>query len=680
MTTFRIIDNHLYVSVDGITATGIEVSSVWKGLYRNRKSDTQSWFHREDEQDARRVWIKVESIPEKTKMQLERHYGQDLWGLCYRESLVEEATGKIEPDDAGWFLRLSVYSVDQAAHLAEACGWLRLVSEEEWWGGRWSRKTDAMQTAADVIAQRDLYGFRVSNWRVLNRRAKAWLEDGRESLVSRKVGNNNAAKVTGKLRKLVECRLIDLYASELKPTVETVTDIYNREAAGNGWPQYTAERVRQLINKPSNVQRWIAARHGVNAARAKTESVLRRRRPAGPDVLWSIDGTTVQLFSSDGKTLVKEWYSVTVIDAYSDCVIGWACDSSTETARLVLRAVRRAIQRRGTRPAFAQFDGSRANLSTEVQQVFERLKTIGIRSQPYNGKSKYVERVQGWIEQHFQRYLPNFVGGNITARSLDARANPDYLKRLQKAGQIPGIDQIPMQLELAIETYNNTTIKTRKMTPAAMYSEETMGANVDYLTQVSVFWVKRRQTVRYTPEGIRMEVDKQRYFYEVQTKPGLEDYEFRRDYLGDSFQVRYDPDDLSAINLYDRDDKWVATAYQKHEFSSVPGEWQEDEGSTLLQAIEQRKRYVLEGLEEREAIRGEMQRMGHAEVSFESVHKDALNRMETDFVTKMLEAAAVEKPAGSIKAKKKPLYFKEDITDKYLDDNNKGNHEYENDF
>jgi len=677
---FRLIENELHISVEGLAAAKVESDSIKKGLYRNRALGRDSWTHREDEYDARRVWILVDSIPERTMPQLRRHYGEDLLAVYHQESLEGEAIEKIQADDAGWFLALNVYSVEQAADLAEACGWLRLVSTPRWWEGRWSAKTAAMRAAAGVIATKNLHGFRVSNWRVLNRRAKAWLQDGRNSLVSSKIGNKNAAKATGNIRRLIEARIIDLYASPLKPTAETVAEIYNREAAANAWPQYTAERVRQLLNKPLNVQKWTAARHGVNAARARTETVLRRRRPAGPDVLWSIDGTTVQLFSSDGKTLVKEWYAITIIDAYSDCVIGWACAASTETARLVLRAMRSAIQRRGTRPAFAQFDGSKANLSTEVQQVFERMKTVGIRSQPYNGKSKYVERVQGWIEQHFQRYMPNFVGGNITARSLDTRANPDYLQKLRKAGHIPGTDQIPKQFELAIETYNNTTIKARKATPAELYAQESLGAQVDYLTQVSIFWVKRRRTVRYTPEGIRMEVDKQRYFYEVQSKPGLEDYDFRREYLGDSFIVRYDPDDLTEINLYDRDDKWIATAKEKHEFGSVPGEWVEDEGSTLNEALKQRKRYIDEGLEEREQIREEMERMGHAEVSFESVHKDALNKMEGDFVTRMLEASAVEKPAPRpMTGRRRPLYYDENIADKYLsdDENNESNHEYE---
>lgn len=673
---FNLIHGRLCISVDALLdAIGLDeergLNVVKKGLQRYRNGDSPYWEHYDDDIDARRKWVAVDAMPEVTQARVHYAYGEDLLQVYHQQQLPKEAAGLVLPDDANYFLSTASYSVHQAEHLAMACGWLRLVSPDEWWRDRWAGKIAALTAAAATIKSQRLYGFRVGSWRVLDRRAAAWLKDGHDSLVSGKIGNANAAKAAGNTRRLVERRLIDLYASPLKPSIEVVADVYNREAAGKGWPAYTTERIRQWLNEPRNVQRWIAARHGVNAARSLTEQSIRRRRPAYPDSMWSIDGTTVQLFSTDGKTLLKEWYNVTVTDAYSDCVIGWACGSS-ETSTLVLRAVRRAVQKSNHGPSFAQFDGALANLSSEVQELFGRLKTVGIKAQPYNGKSKYVERVQGWIEQHFMRYLPNFVGGNITARSLNSRANPDLLKRMLKDGEAPAVDQVPHQVELAISTYNNTVIKARGATPEALYAQaDDRRREVPYLTQVSLFWVKRRPLARYTKDGLRLEIDGQRHFYEVQSERGVEDYAFRQAHLGDSFIVRYDPDDLDAINLYDRDDKWVATAERKHEYAATPGEWEEGEGARLLAAIDQRRRYIHDGLQEREEIRAEMADQGAEELGYELVHKDALNRIEANAVKRLLEDSGVEQaPAPRRQAAKRPLYFNEELTKRFLNDNN----------
>lgn len=669
-TKFNMVEGLTCLSVCALAdAMGIDktsaINTIKKGLERYRAGDTDSWKHFPDPKDSRRVWISYDHLPHVTQLRVDHFYG-NLQRQYYERALHKEAMELVSSEDFEWFHALQLFSIQQSGHLAEACGWLRLISPKGWWRDRWDTKSEAMQAAVWAIQARDIYGLRVSSPATLYRRVRKWQKEGRRSLVSKKFGNNNAGKVDDP--KTVVSRLIDLYASPLKPTFETVTEIFNREATDHNWPQYTVERVRQILNKPDNMRKWIVARHGVNAARALTEGSIKRKRPEYPDQLWSVDGTTVQLYSADGKQMIKEWYYVVVVDAHSDCVIGRGL-GATEKQETVLRALKQAVSKSGKAPRFIQFDASKANLSDQVQNLLKGLKTVGIKSQPYNGKGKYVERVLGRIEQGFMRHLPNFVGGNVTAPSLNSKANPDLLKLLLKSNRLPNLEQIPDQLDLAIDTYNNTVIKVRGATPEDLYAKaDERRRSVEYLTQVSLFWIKRRKPARYTKDGLLLEIDGNRIFYEVQSEPGIEDYEFRKHHLGDRFWVRYDPECYDEVNLYDDNDRWMATAGMKHEFDAIPTEGNH---AKVLRRLEDRKRYLLEGLLAREDAREEMEALGAEELNYEMIHKDALNRSQNELTTRLLEESAVDltnlKPRQKEEARKR-LYNKPSVANRLLED------------
>ncbi len=666
MHRFTKINNELCVQVKALAeAMGIDidnaVNTVKRGMIRYRQGASDNWRYYTDESDARRNWIVVKALPDVTRLRLEHVYG-DLERAYTLEVLPDMALLKVQPGDKEFFLSMA-YADAKAGDLARACGWLRLTVSDDWresWGG----KMASLKLAAMAISEQQLYGFRISNWRVLNRRCEMWKEGGRESLMHGQRGNQNAGKAPEDLQKVIHRRIVDLYASPLKPDAETVADVYNREAAERGWPQYTGERIRQILMKPDNKQIWQPARHGVNAARGLSEHIIKRRRPSYPDAMWSIDGTTLQLYSTESGKLLKEHYVVFVTDAMSDCVIGWGL-GATETMQVVQRAMRMAIARSNRRPAYTQFDGSQANLSKEVKNLMTGLSTVGIKSQPYNGKSKYVERIIGVLEQHVIRYFRNFVGGNVTARSLRARANPDALKQLLIETRITG-EQLISQLALAVEVLNNTA-NSKGVTPAELYAKsDDRRKSIGYLEQVSLFWIKREKLYTYTPEGLRMEVGGERLFYEVTDRPGIEDMHFREAHLGDKFLVRYNPDDLNAINLYDRNDQWVATATQKHEYGATPEDWMEGEGSALHQLWQNRKAYIRKGLDERNAIREEMAEMGAEELSFELVHKDALNRLETETALRLLNDAGMSAEKEPMRRQRKPLYFDEQLSNNLL--------------
>lgn len=643
---FAYHQNSICLSVEAVAESmGINmdaaINTVKRGLERYRSTGTGTWAHYPDANDARRRWIVYKTLPETTRLRVDHYYG-DIVAAYWQERLVDAALEHILPQDREHFLAvrprkggIGLTSM-QVGQLAEGCGWLRLAGSD-WWDGRYDRRSKFWENAAKAIFKRDLYGFHIGNARTLERKLKAWEAQGYDCLLPKKFGNSNAVKITDQQRK----RIIHIYCSPLKPSAVKTAEIYNQEAAERGWPHLSEERIRQLLREPETMQTCNLARHGKDAARGLQERTILRRRPSHADALWVLDGSTIQLYYLDEKGQVRsDLYAVAVADASSGAIIGKAI-GYTETSTLVQAALRNAVRTTGMMPLQVQYDNSSANKSLEAKQVFDKLAHMHFPTAPYSGKAKVIEAIWGRMEQGFLHSFPSFKGGNITARSLDARANPDHLAALKKSGQLPGREAVIAQFTLAIEALNNTTSKRDNLTPVERYRRPHVNRReMDPLVMIEAFWVDRRNPVRYTKDGIVMEVDGQRYTYEVEVERGVEDLKFRMQYLGETFTVKYDPEDLTDIALY-RDGGYIATARQKYAAPMAVADMEEGEGQIVHKALEQRREYWLLLQQKAEDIDADMQAVGFQPVDFRMMHKDALNRMEGKMLDELLEAAAI---------------------------------------
>lgn len=634
MARFAEIENEICLSVEAIAeAVGMTFDSglntVKKGLERYRSRDTESWKHYADESDNRRKWVIYNYLPEATMSRVD-HYWGDVRLQYYTEMLTTEALSRIDIKDKSYFAGRGLTG-GKADQLAEACGWLRLCNSN-YWVNKWDGRTVYMQWAARVIGDRNLYGFKVGSARSLRRKIKQWKTDGRASLIPKSKGNNNATKVS----KEGIIRIMNLYADRHKPSVKTVADIYNREAKEKGWALLTDERVRQIVTEPKNLQIAILARHGTEAARNLLERTIKRRKPSFADALWTMDGTAVQLIYREGKKMRSDLYIYAIVDAYSGAIIGKAFGAS-ETSTLVQAALRDATTSTGRLPYQLQYDNSGANKSAEATQLFNKMARAAFPTSPYNGKAKVIEMIFGQFEQANLRYFDNFKGGNITARSLNTRANPDHLANYKSvAGKkgLPTKEQVVAQMMLAIEVHNHTMVKGGKTRIEHYHTKDSRRQEIPYLSMVDMFWVERKHKVRYTKDGIVMEVGKKRYYYEVESEHGVEDMEFRLNWLGSTFTVKYDPDDLEYINLYDAG-VWIATAHEKNELAMAKADAEKGEGEILSKSYKARDKY-LKILSKEKEILNEMDE--GAVMDHQLVHKDAYNRMERKQLDQLIEA------------------------------------------
>lgn len=653
---FATIENKMCVSVEGLAETmGVPfetaLNTIKKGLDRFRKS-SESWAHFSDPADMRRKWIIVDNLPPVTKERFYHYYG-DIVALYWRERMTDEAMKMVMPADMRYFMdvtpgKVKALSDTEVAHLSEGCGWMRL-GLSDFWNGKFKRRSLFLDACAKVIHSRRLYGLKLKNGRGLQQRLERWQAEGYASMLPGYFGNEAAKK----LNEQMVARIIDLYGSPIKPTVAVVADIIQAEAVQRGWTPVTAERIRQVLRMSENAQTCNLARHGRDAAKQLQEHNLRRARPAYADALWVVDGSTIQLYYLEDGKVRSDLYGVAIADAYSRAIIGYAI-GYTETSTLVQTALRNAARTTGMMPAQIQYDNSSANKAAETRQVMDVLARTHFPTAPYNGKSKIIEAVWGRMEQSILHAFPNFKGGNITARSLDSRANPDYLAELKRAGQLPSKEQAIAQFRLAIETVNNTSARKTRKTPTEIYrTADDRRCAISDEVMIKAFWVTRRNTARYTNDGLTIEVNGERYTYVVEESQGVESVEWRLKYLGESFTVKYDPEDMSMIGLLDGNGVYVGTATKKYEFSMTKTDAPEEEGKILYGALEARNRYWEVVQARRDDVEADMRVMGFEAINYRMIHKDALNRMEGAALDKLLEDAAIV-PAKKDKVTEQP--------------------------
>jgi transposase InsO family protein len=629
MTSFRYINGLLCVSVPGVVALGAKPDFVKKQLHLNRSGKLKAWRHYPDPSDKRVKWIAVDSLTEIYTARLQWAYGNDLHLVAKRETLRSAARERMEERDFLYFLELknesgmTLYSMEDAEQLQEAAAWLRLAHDT---GAMqrlgWSKKTQWYDDMATVLGELNLKGLTVGNGQVLKRRVDQFFaEGGIRTLIHGNINNEAARKVTD---TGVE-RIMMLYSSPTKPPVEIVAELYNAEQMKHGGGSLTVERIRQIIAE--NKHAWFALRHGNQEADKALSPHLKRKRASRPDALWYLDGTALQLLYMDDQGKVKsDLYVQYVTDAHTDAVIGYAI-GHTETSELVMSSLRKAVRCANTLPEQVSYDNGSANTSGMVQKALDRLTRLHHATAPYNAKAKRVESVSGRIEAQVMRMFGNYKGGNITARSLNTRANAEHIKALVADGGLPNLRGVIEQVRLVMEMWNSEQSRMDTYQNAALDVRKVAQENLI----ISALWVERPDTCTYMAHGLRTMVNNVRYDYAVHSELGVEDLEWRKYYLGDTFKLMHDPDDSEHRKMALIDPATgalVAVAERKYEYAEALIDRPDGEGEMLYKALQSRKEGLKGDRKQQEQINATLKQLDFGVFDHRLAHKDAFNRME----------------------------------------------------
>lgn len=442
-------------------------------------------------------------------------------------------------------------------------------------------------------------------------------------IVSGKWGNKSAEKVS----ELQLQTLIDLFGVATKPSTKKVAKAYNKIAVAQGWDEVTEQTVFNHLNKPEVKQVWTLGRHGYEVWKRDYQYNSTRFRATLPNALWIGDDTKVNLYYLDANGLKASLQVYAIVDSHSGYWLGRAYAENKKGQSINETHVRNAfgdsvVKSGGYMPFQMLYDNDTAN------NFYERLNTLHFPCMPYNGQSKYIERMFRRVQEEFMADDPAFTGMNIQSKT-------DQSKRVV-TNMIPysSKEEAIRAMEFWFEVMNNTKDEHTGLSPKEKYFA-TINAEARKMTEYDAFEILyewNKDTITMTSNGFKMQHNKRDYYYDV-INNGSIDIAFYEEHVKREFKIKYDPRDLSKIALYLTDERFIAIAKTKNKLAEAVQDYRPDERKHIDEVLDVKKKQKASALRklniasevsDAETILG----LGHRYVS-----KEVLNQAEADMYT-----------------------------------------------
>ncbi|ELR69185.1 hypothetical protein C900_05381 [Fulvivirga imtechensis AK7] len=569
--------------------------TINKGKYRNRNNGLESWHH---EKVNGEVLINYNTIPEPT---LAKYDLPDPAKLMKR-NIEQLFTTPAKAYD--YFLaNPDVYEV--ARELSETAGWLLYmasVSRSHAAAMGYSSLDHLYEDAKDLMAAKDWSKWKCNSIQVFKRKLKPFnklfkkplngnysdqdLYTALDSLISKKYGNNNSQK----LGEEQEALLVQIYSEpNAKPSLEQTYQMYLRTAnemvqaytASNGqhgWSHkaiVSYSTVKHFLMSKEVQQIVYANRHGKQAYRSKYEMVTHREIASFANAMWVMDGTPVHRYYYDPES--KGNYArlnvFVIIDAHSWCVLGFFV-SYKETSKAVKGALRSACNLSGYVPHQIQFDNSSAIKSFDAQQCLAALSPSLTPAAVGNSRSKVIEPWFKHFNEQVLKFRTGFTGSPVMGSKIDSKPNPEYIAHLVKTKQIVPINKAIKEIHEDFTIWNYHVMKKYGKSPLDRYKasiESSIDKQRPYTPQLELeaFFempgdlktvklveqgksVNRKifipQPYEYTTKGIMPTINNEKMIFSVDSP------EFNSRYLGEKFNIKYDPAAPERVYLYKDND------------------------------------------------------------------------------------------------------------------------------
>lgn len=586
-----IINNQLYLSVKELcTSYGFSQAQLDKKCSEFRSGDSKSYNNIKAVDhafgSAELTCISFDSIPEATRIEKGMPVREALLAAS-RQSQILALTG-LDQDAYTFFLQspdikaTKSHSREQIAkgkaeqvHLLAAiakvktkeCALRGFSSKDEFYS--------ACITSLNTLAEsRSWHAWKCTTLAGFRKRLKPFLQTSKgkassqdcwSSLISKKVGNDNAQKLDLDQQSL----LVQLYSnSSAKPNTEQVWAIYTRKAkemiAAGLWTDkslVTDSTVRQFLDKPSVKQLWYEARHGYQQYRNTFEPITKRERPTFANALWVIDGTPSHRYFQHGeKGRYFRFNIFPVLDAHSWCVVGFWL-SETENTDAVLGALRSACMVTSTLPHQVLYDNSSAIQSFRAQEAIDKISIVAFAATAGNARAKIIEPFFHLFNQDVQRFRPGFTH-NPFALTLNNRPNREALAKLVKSQELPLAEAALNQAVEDLTIWNNTPRKfLAGMSPLGAYRKsvaatESRQRKFTKAIDIEAFYAlpgehKKVRTIEdgkpklvstfqpqlypFTNRGIDITIKGRVVTYDIA------DERFRANFIGQHFSVKYEP-------------------------------------------------------------------------------------------------------------------------------------------
>lgn len=600
--------NILVVTTDELVECGVSAGYLKRALAGQRKGEVYCWAHHKI---GRRVYIHYDTLLDKYKEAIKSRFCNGIEPALYlkdkndkkQKSILKSIANELptlvrtKQEDLEVLMNLGLYTATEAQQLARAGGWLQILNEYNIKRvrelGYKSINDFRKEVFKHCLNEQEAEPFpfirwkngTINNMRVLLKNARKYEQEGIQALIHKGIGNVNREKAD----TMAHAKMMEIYANPVKYSFEDTAMMYNDWADKNNKELMTTSSIKSYLNTPKIKKRWYYKRHGKLASDNDLQQIISRRKPSFPDALWSLDGTTMQLYYRDDNDKIQsDLYVYFVTDACTGAIIGHSI-AFAETQGMVMEALKNALYTHENKPYQMQYDNSSANIANAVQGMMSNMSRVHFPCEPYKGRGKYVEGIIGHFQQQVLRKHKNFKGGNVDVRSLNSKANPELLKEISKTeGALPSFAEVINEFEQAVTEWNSRGEKRDKygrfVGESKLHRYKTIKhekrERLNYFDKISLFNIQLKHPYKYTTEGLKIEMNKQKLKFIVPDPDGIGDFIFANEHLGEKFDVKINLENTTTCTLLKKG-KVVAYAYEKEHYASCIADMKDGEKAKI---------------------------------------------------------------------------------------------------
>lgn len=457
---------------------------------------------------------------------------------------------------------------------------LESLSEEErqqivFWKGilnEWqqyrSREKPKAEADEEYIQMLDIRHKMSITPRSLERKWKKWQTEGDIALVDHRGKHGNHHK---KLEDYVYDIFESFYLDESRKTVTEcmkLTELQLKQFA----PEYlpipsfdTFDRAVKSNRTPVPVVQYF--RYGQKAYKDKCSPyIMRTYKDLYSNDIWVCDNHTFDVIVNEGGKNVRVYLS-TFLDVRSRKIVGWYVTDNPKSQATVV-ALRNGISQYGI-PKMIYSDNGREFLTHDIggKGFRERksytesdehkpptiLELLGIEFRTAlvrNAKAKIVERAYRTLKEQFSRLFDGYTGGHVLER-------PERLKHLAKnPDNFTVVEDFREYVDYWIRGCYNREEHTgdgmNGKCPDEVYSICLIEQRKALPEELNLMMLRNSRMQKVKRNGVMLK------FYEKELW-------FRTDELclhhfGESVYLRYNPEDLSSVRVYNEEDRFIGEA------------------------------------------------------------------------------------------------------------------------
>ena len=404
--------------------------------------------------------------------------------------------------------------------------------------------------------------------KTLYRKQKALKDKGEAGLIDKRGKHKNRhKKVSDEMQEIFEFYYLD----ETKKTTRlcrhlTELELKSRYGEIEPLPSIrTFERLPERIPEPVR----ILFREGEKAYIGKCAPYISRMYDdLEPNDIWVADGHTFDIMvrGKDGKPFRPSFSAF--MDVRTRKMMGWLV-TNTFSGDVTIYALKRGIEKYGVPKAilvdngreylFQDFSGNAGFRKKAKPKAGEFkpptiLETLGIEIRvaiPKNARGKSIERAFKTVKETFSKLFASYTGGSVDEKPEGLK---DVLKDIE--GLI-SIDEFTSYVDTYIDGYYNQQshngLGMWGNTPDEAYAELLHEKRVVPKDKLHLMFMRySKGTIKVGKNGITLKIYGEHLQY---SDPNL-----WRDYFGKSVYVRYSPDNLTSVRVYNTDNQFICTA------------------------------------------------------------------------------------------------------------------------